>query len=174
MKRPRPWSYGRSALIYGGYARNMILAFKHGDRPEIARPAARWMVQAVREILVPDMLVAPVPLHWSRLLKRRYNQSALLARALSEEIQHEFCPDLLKRTRRTPMLDHLGTEARFETLASVIRVHRPRVGKLNNRPVLLVDDVMTSGATLTACAKACLDAGAREVRVVAMARSCKD
>ncbi len=105
LKSPRPWSDGRAALMYHGKARSLILALKHGDRPELTRPAARWMALAGREVLRPDMLIAPVPLHWTRLVKRRYNQSALLARQLGRETGLAWCPDLLRRTRRTPVMD---------------------------------------------------------------------
>ena len=104
LKTLRPWQDGRAALLYKGRARALVLALKHGDRSELARPAARWMALAGRELFKPDMLIAPVPLHWSRLIKRRYNQSALLAQHLARETGLEVCPDLLLRTARTPVL----------------------------------------------------------------------
>ncbi|MEY8843347.1 ComF family protein [Cribrihabitans sp. XS_ASV171] len=152
----------------------MILALKHGDRPELARPAARWLAQAGRDILVEGMLIAPVPLHWSRLIKRRYNQSALLAWHLGQETGLTVCPDLLQRHQRTPKLDGMSAEIRFATLRDTIRVHPKRRHQLVGRDVLLVDDVMTSGATLSACARACLSAGAARIRVLALARVAKD
>ncbi len=159
--------------MYQGRARSLILALKHGDRPELARPAARWMAQAGRDLFHPDMLIAPVPLHWSRLIKRRYNQSALLAQHLSRETGLDVCPDLLQRHSRTPVLDGKSAAERVETLSGAISSHPRRKNKLKGRGVLLVDDVMTSGATLAECARACTASGANHIFVLVLARVAK-
>ncbi|MDK3017894.1 ComF family protein [Pseudodonghicola flavimaris] len=174
MTRPRPWAQGRAALLYADRARALVLALKHGDRPDVARSAARWMGQAARPILRPGALVVPVPLHWTRLLRRRYNQAALLARGVAAQAGMDHCADLLHRFRRTPMLEHATADDRFATLRSAIRVHPRRAHLLPGRPVLLIDDVMTSGATLSACAKACRAAGAAVVDVLTLARVALD
>lgn len=174
MDVPRPWRDGRAALLYEGKARSLVLALKHGDRPELARPAARWMAHAGREIIAPDILIAPVPLHWSRLIKRRYNQSALLAQNLGRETGLPVCPDLLVRKLRTPVLDGKTAAERAEVLINAISVHPKRGHHLTGRDVLLVDDVMTSGATLSACARACLASGANHIFVLVLARVAKD
>lgn len=174
MKTPRIWADGRAALLYKDRARRMVLALKHGDRPEIARPAALWMSRAVRPILRENMLIAPVPLHWTRFLKRRYNQSALLAQEVARQTGLSQCPDLLLRTKRTAMLDGKTAQERFSDLSGAIRVHPKRRHRLAARSILLVDDVMTTGATLTACTRACLEAGAHDVCVLTLARVAKD
>ncbi|MDK3071743.1 ComF family protein [Sedimentitalea sp. JM2-8] len=174
MKTPRLWTDGRAALLYKDRARRMVLALKHGDRPEIARPAALWMMRAARPILRENMLIAPVPLHWTRFLKRRYNQSALLAQEVARQTGLPNCPDLLLRTKRTAMLDGKTAQERFSDLSDAIRVHPKRRHRLVARSILLVDDVMTTGATLTACTRACLDAGAHDVCVLTLARVAKD
>lgn len=174
MTIARPWARGRAALVYKDVARKLVMALKHGDRGDLARPAAHWMLRAAAPILQPDTLLVPVPLHWRRLLVRRYNQSALLGTELAKLTGYEHCPDLLKRTRATPSLDGLGREARFETLAGAITVHPGRQSKVVGRRILIIDDVMTSGASFTACAKACLASGAQQICVLALARVAKD
>ncbi|MCV2863225.1 ComF family protein [Albidovulum sediminicola] len=170
----RPWARGRAAILYKDLGRSFVLALKHADRLDLVRPMAAWLERAARPILSPGMLVAPVPLHWSRLIRRRYNQSALLSRALASRAGLEHCPDLLIRRRRTPSQDHRDRDARFANLAGAIATHPRRSARLVGRPVLLVDDVMTSGATFAAAAEACLAAGATEVCILAVARVAKD
>lgn len=173
LRIARPWSQGRAAVLYDGNGRKMVLALKHGDRHEIAQPAARWMALAARPMLQPGTVLAPVPLHWSRLLRRRFNQSALLAQALSRETGLPHCPDLLRRVRRTEVLDGKGRDQGFAALTAAISVHPKRADVIENRAVLLVDDVMTSGATLAASAEACIAAGASQVCVIVLARVAK-
>lgn len=170
----RPWVRGRAALLYKDNGRKLVLSLKHGDRHDLARPAARWMLRAGAPILKPDMLVAPIPLHWIRFVRRRFNQSALLARAIAREAALDHCPDLLIRPRRTASQDGRNRDGRFANLAGAIRVHPRRAARLKGRHILLIDDVMTSGATLAAAADACLATGASEVSVLVMARVAKD
>ncbi|WP_135502705.1 ComF family protein [Roseovarius aestuariivivens] len=174
LRVARPWDHGRAALLYRDNARRLVLALKHGDRHDIVRLATRWMAQAAGPLLAADTLIAPVPLHRLRLLSRRFNQSALLAQGLARVTGHAYCPDLLLRRKRTKTLDGLGFEARFSMLQDAITVHPRRATLLHNRPVLLVDDVMTSGATLSASAQACHAAGASGVAILTLARVAKD
>ncbi len=171
---PRPWQHGRAAMLYRDTGRKLVLMLKHGDRHDIAAAAARWMAGRVRPLLAADAVAVPVPLHLRRHLGRRFNQSALLAGALARETGIGFCPDALIRLRHTPSLDGKGRDDRFATLDSAIGVAPRRAAMLAGRPVLIVDDVMTSGATLSAAAGACHAAGAKEVCVCVLARVAKD
>ncbi|MDJ0995164.1 MAG: ComF family protein [Dinoroseobacter sp.] len=176
LQIPRPWTDGRAAATYADRARTLVLQLKHGDRSDLARPMGAWLAEAARPLLKADTLLVPVPLHRSRLLRRKYNQAVLLARQVSRHLQHPMCPDLLIRTRKTLMQDHRGRDERFANLDKSISVSGPRARKfgLTGRHILLVDDVMSSGATLGACAITCLDAGARQVDVAVFARSALD
>jgi ComF family protein len=167
---PRPWSKGRAALIYDKNARHMVLALKHGDRLDLARPAAAWLLSAAAPILEPGMLVAPVPLHWFRLFRRKCNQAALLSAALAGMAGLAHCPDLLIRARHTGTQDHRDRAARMSNMKGAIRAHPGRSGQIPGRHVLIVDDVMTTGATFAAATEACLAAGARAVSVLSLAR----
>ena len=174
LETPRIWARGRAAMIYRNTGRKLVLALKHGDRQEIAHPAGLWLSTAAADVLTQNTLIAPVPLHWLRMIKRRYNQSALLAKTLSERVDRPWCPDLLQRFRRTRSLDGMGRAERIAAVENSIRVHPRRRHRLIGRPVLLVDDVMTTGATLAACTRACLEAGSGPVSIVTLARVAKD
>jgi predicted amidophosphoribosyltransferase len=174
MEADRPWHRGRSALIYKDNARRMVMALKHGDRLDLARPAGGWMARALAPILDPEALVVPVPVHWTRLMKRRYNQAAVLAKSLAAEARLECAPDVLIRPRRTQPHERMGNAARFANMEGAIQPHPKRGARIAGRSVLLVDDVMTSGATLDAAARAARAAGARDINVITLARVVKD
>lgn len=173
LDHPRPWAHGRAALSYEGNGRALVLALKHGDRHEIVRPAAKWMARRAEPLLAPQLLVAPIPLHWTRMLKRRFNQSALLAEAFAFEMGLAYCPDLLQRATRTSSLKGMDHAQRFSELEGALRPHPKRLHRMAGRSVLLVDDVLTSGATLHAATEVCLQAGAKDVRILTLARVAK-
>ena len=171
----RPWIKGRAALLYQDNARRMILALKHGDRTDLALPMAGWMTRIAGPLLrQPGLVVAPVPLHWLRLLTRRYNQAALLSSRIAREAGLAHCPDLLARARNTRSQEGRDRDGRFQNVTGAFRVLPRHREKIAGRPVLLVDDVMTSGATLAAGAEACRGAGAASVSVLVLARVAKD
>ena len=165
VRHPRDWSAGRAAVVYGGIGRRVVLQLKHGDRLDIAPVLAGWIARAAPDLLARADIVAPVPLHWSRLFRRRANQSAELARALAPD---RAVPDLLRRTRRTPSLDGRGRAERAALLDEAIALSPGR--SVAGRRVLLVDDVLTTGATLGACARTLAAAGAADVMVATLAR----
>lgn len=174
MKIARPWAKGRAAVLYRDNARRLVLALKHGDRLDLVRPAARWMAGVAAPLVEEDTVLVPVPAHLLRLLSRRYNQAAALSLALAKILGRPCIPDLLRRVRRTRMQDGMTLDARFRNMSDAIRPCRSAVGRLDGRAVLLVDDVMTSGATLAAATEALHAAGARRVCTLVLARVGKD
>lgn len=174
MTIARPWDQGRAVLAYAGIGRRLVLGLKHGDRTEFAQSAARWMAQKLSLLRITDPVIVPVPLHWTRLVRRRYNQSALLAKALGAQVGCPVCVDALVRCKQTKPLDGHSRDARFAALADAITTNPKRVDQIMGQSVLLVDDVMTSGATLAASAEAARAAGAANVSIVTLARVVKD
>ena len=168
--QPPAYDAARAALRYDDGARRLLLPFKHADRTDLASPLAARMARAGAELLGRADLVTPVPLHWRRLLARRYNQAALLGRQVAGLAGRPFLPDLLRRTRRTPALEHRGAAERAALVQGAFAVARGGAARIAGKRVLLVDDVMTSGATAEACARALLAAGAAVVDVLAAAR----
>lgn len=170
---PRPWSGGRAALVYRDVARRLVLALKHGDRIDLVAPASQWMAQAAKPLLERDSIFVPIPAHWLRLVARRYNQAALLAQAVAQRTGHECMPRALLRPVRTSKQDGKSRDQRFADLDGAIVPDPKRGAGLAGRHVILVDDVMTSGATFSAAAEACFEAGARRIDVLALARVTK-
>ena len=170
----RPWDRGRATLMYRDTGRRLVLSLKHGDRTDLARPAGRWMAQTARDLIREDTVIVPVPLHWSRLLRRKYNQAAELAFALGKVAGCAVLPDALIRHTRTRPLEGHSRDQRFTALQGTISPHRKRGAALQGKHVLIVDDVMTSGATFAATTEGCRSAGATQIDVLALARVAKD
>ncbi len=168
--RPPAFELARAALRYDAGSQRLILPFKHGDRTELAAPLARHMARAGAALLARADLLAPVPLHPRRLLRRRYNQAALLASKLARTAGKPHAPDLLRRRRATPPLGEAGAAERETLVDGAFSVSRRGAARIASRRVLLVDDVLTSGATAGACARALLAAGTAAVDVLAAAR----
>jgi ComF family protein len=165
-----PYRRARAAWAYDDGCRDLILAFKHADRLDLARPFARWMAQAGADLLAEADIVAPVPLHWRRLLFRRYNQAALLAQVLARLGGKPLVPDLLHRRRATQKQGHLSRLGRRRNVQGVFACGRRERQLVAGKRILLVDDVVTTGATVEGCCRALLSAGAVAVDVLALAR----
>lgn len=170
----RPWRQARAALIYKGVGRDLVLALKHGDRPDLALPLGGWLAVAAAPLVRPGMIVVPIPLHPRRLLKRRFNQAALLSAQVARAHGLAHFPTMLLRSRATPAQDHRGYVERHENLRGALSVSARHRGALAGRAVLLVDDVMASGATMSDATRALREAGAGAVSVAVMARAVKE
>ena len=170
LVRPPRFRQARAALVYDDKTRRLVLPFKHGDRTDMARACGVWMARAGAELLADADLVAPVPLHWRRLLTRRYNQALLLASRLAKGSEVRLAPDLLRRRRWTGSQAGLKARERRRNVRQAFDVHPRWSGKIEGRNILLVDDVLTTGATVDACVRALHKGGAAHVDVLTLAR----
>ena len=158
-------------MIYGGNARKLIQSFKFRDETGLAPLLSAWAREAGAALLKDADWVAPVPLHWMRLYRRRYNQAALLAgRLAAGGGGAAFAPDLLRRIRRTRPQTELGRNERGRNVAGAFRVAPAWRARVRGARILVVDDVLTTGATLEACARALKRAGAARVDALTVAR----
>jgi ComF family protein len=170
LARPRAFAAARAACLYDDAAREPILKLKHADRPDLAGLFALWIGRAARELIAEADAVAPVPLHPLRLLKRRYNQAAEIARPLARREGLAYLPDVLVRRRATETQAGKSGSGRRRNVAGAFEVPARRRGLVEGRRVLLIDDVMTTGATAEGCARALKAAGAARVDVAVVAR----
>jgi ComF family protein len=167
-----PPAYGRAraAVRYDDVARSLVQAFKYGDRLDLAPVMGRWMANAGRELLAGADAIVPVPLHWRRQWARRFNQSALLAEVISKAGAVPVAYSALKRVKATPQQVGLSQSARAANVQGAFRVPADGRPEVVGRRLILVDDVLTSGATVDTCARALLRAGAANVDVLVFAR----
>jgi ComF family protein len=170
MARPRAFAAARAACLYDEASREPILKLKHADRPDLGGLFALWIGRAARELVGEADAVAPVPLHPLRLLKRRYNQAAEIARPLARREGLAYLPDALVRRRRTETQAGKSGSGRRRNVAAAFEVPAGRRRLVEGRRILLVDDVMTTGATAEGCARALKAAGAARVDVAVVAR----
>ncbi|MBM3515843.1 MAG: ComF family protein [Alphaproteobacteria bacterium] len=167
--RERPaFRMARAVFAYQDEGRDLVLQLKHADRTDMARHLSGWMAREGGSIIGATDVIVPVPMHWTRLAMRTYNQAALLASALGTLSGKPVAPDALTRRRATPSQGPLGREARRRNVAGAFIARRPEA--IANKTVLLVDDVLTTGATANACSRALLKAGATAVDVLCLAR----
>ncbi|PWR24783.1 amidophosphoribosyltransferase [Zavarzinia aquatilis] len=174
IAHPPPFTVARAAARYGGPMRELLLRFKHADRLDLAPSLARLMAQAGVEALADADALVPVPLHWRRRLMRRYNQSAELARAISRIAHVPVLPQALVRARPTPPQGRLGRLARLRNVAGAFSVPAGAKGGIAGKHLVLIDDVLTTGATVYACARVLKAAGAARVDVLTAARVIHD
>ncbi|MFM5930835.1 MAG: ComF family protein [Novosphingobium sp.] len=158
-----------AGTLYNDTSRRLVLAFKYGHRIALAPMLARLMLAKLADI-GPDWIVVPVPLHRWRLWRRGFNQAALLGREIARVRGSRLLVDGLERKKATPVLGGLGRKARARALSGAIGINPRRMADLRGARILLVDDVLTSGATTDACVAALKRGGASEVRIACFAR----
>jgi ComF family protein len=167
---PPAYQRARAAVRYDDVARTLVQAYKYGDRLDLAPVMGRWMARAGRELLADADALIPVPLHWRRLWARRFNQSAALARQVSKASGVRVMPDALRRVRATPQQVGLNKSERAENVQGAFRVPENARAAVAGKRLILVDDVLTSGATADTCARALLRSRAAQVDVLVFAR----
>lgn len=169
-RQPPEFTRARAVFGYDEASKGLILGFKHADRLHAAPAFGRWLARTGSELLDGADLICPVPQHWTRLAWRRYNQAALLAREVGRLAGRPYVGDLLVRRRRTPQQGDLGVDARRRNVRSAFAVPPRYAQRLEDARVVIVDDVLTTGATLRECARTLQAAGARGVDVLTLAR----
>jgi len=170
IANPPAYDRARAAVRYDDIARALVHRFKYGDRLDLAPMMGRWMARAGSELLGDADALIPVPLHWRRLWARRFNQSAALAGVISSLCGAPVLHRCLKRVRATAQQVGLNKSERAENVQGAFKVPPERKADIAGRRLVLVDDVLTSGATVDACARVLLRAGAAHVDVVVFAR----
>lgn len=170
MRFPSAYDRARSALIYNGTARQLIHKFKFHNRPEIAALLTPWLQTCGQDFLQDADYLIPVPLHLFRIVSRRYNQSAELARMLSQSSGVPMKVEWLRRVKKTSQQVGMTRDMRRKNLKNAIEVKPNKVAALAGKNIILIDDVITTGSTVTACAKTLRKAGVARIDVLSVAR----
>ncbi len=170
LARRPAFDRARAACLYDEHSRDLILQLKHGDRTDLAALFARWLARAAGDLLADCHGVLPVPLHRWRLLSRRFNQAAEIARPLAAQAGLPYFADALIRTRPTRTQAGRSGDGRRRNVAGAFATPARWRRRIEGRRLLLIDDVLTTGATLEACARALKSAGAAEVNAAVIAR----
>ena len=170
IANPPAYARARAAVRYDDVARTLVHALKYQDRTDLAPAMGRWMARAGRELLTDADVLVPVPLHWKRGWSRRYNQSGALARVIERQTGVKLSSEALRRVRQTQQQIGLSRKERASNVQGAFKVSADRQDLIHGRRVVLIDDVLTSGATVDACARALLRAKAASVDVLVFAR----
>jgi ComF family protein len=170
IANPPAYQRARAAVRYDDIARTLVHSLKYQDRTDLAPAMGRWMARAGQELLSQADVLVPVPLHWRRGWSRRYNQSGALARVISRQSGVKLASEALRRIRPTEQQIGLSRPQRAANVQGAFKVAPERSAEITGRRVVLIDDVLTSGATTDACARALLRAKAAQVDVLVFAR----
>ena len=163
------WRRVRAAAFYEGSARSLVLALKHGDRPDLAKPLARWMARAGQAMIADADLIVPIPLHWRRRVQRKTNQAAELSRSIARIAKIGHGAGVLRRSVSTKSLGHLDPQSRRRVIDGVFTL----AADISGKRIVMVDDVMTSGATLTEAARVLELGGAARIDALVFARAAR-
>ena len=170
LAQPRAFGRARAACLYDDASRDLILQFKHADRVDLAQLFSGWIARAAPDLLAQADAIVPTPLHRWRLLRRRYNQAAEIARPLARRAGLAYLPDVLVRAKPTQSQGGKSAAGRRRNVAGAFMVTAAGRRRIEGRRILLIDDVLTTGATAEACARAMLKAGAACVDLAVVAR----
>ena len=170
IANPPAYQRARAAVRYDDVARTLVHALKYQDRTDLAPAMGRWMARAGKQSLTEADILVPVPLHWQRGWSRRYNQSGALAQVISRQSGVKVASEALRRVRATEQQIGLSRAQRASNVQGAFKVPPDRMADIQGRRVILVDDVLTTGATVDACARALLRAKAAQVDVLTFAR----
>jgi ComF family protein len=165
------YAHARAAFRYDEYSRKLITSFKYSDHTELAKIYATWLAKAGGELIATSDYIIPVPLHYWRFISRRYNQSALLAQALGKKTGIKYLPTALKRTRHTKAQTGLSKTERSKNVSGAFTLNTRYKSLIKGKNILLIDDVLTTGATINQCSKQLLKSGAMQVNVLTLART---
>ncbi|MDR6626370.1 ComF family protein [Caulobacter segnis] len=168
--KPRAFQRARAACVYDEHSRELILKLKHADRTDLSGLFARWLSRASADLLAEADAIVPVPIHRARLLRRRYNQAAEIARPLARMAGLAYLPDALNRKRDTASQGGKSASGRRRNVAAAFAVPPGKRDRVEGKRIVLVDDVLTTGATAEGCARALLAAGAASVSLSVVAR----
>jgi ComF family protein len=167
---PPAYARARAVFAFGDVAKRLVHDLKYHDRLAGRKSFGAWMARAGADMLESADLIVPVPLHYFRLVRRRYNQAAVLAGAVAKASGVPAAPMVLKRVRSTVSQTGLSAEARARNVRNAFEVRQGFRARVKNAQIVLVDDVLTTGATVEACTRVLVKSGAREVSVLTLAR----
>jgi ComF family protein len=170
LTNPPVFSTARAAMLYDDASKRLILGFKHGDRTHLTETLAGWMQRASQDYWENADILIPVPLHRWRLFKRRYNQAALLAQEIGKTTGKPVSVDGLLRLKPTPTQGHRNRKERQANVKGAFAINPRAAEHIKGKAIVLIDDVLTTGATLNECSRVLLEGGAKTVQVLTLAR----
>lgn len=171
LTNPPHYHKAFAVVAYNDTSQPLVTRLKYADHGHLAPVLAQWMMQHGEDFVQQCDVIVPVPMHWRRLVSRKFNQAALLARQLAKVSNVAVCYDALKRIKNNPPQASLTKAQRSKNMRGTFAVNPKYAAQIQHKRVLLVDDVITTGATMNACAKSLLRAGAAEVYVIAFAKT---
>lgn len=168
LKKRPVYDQARSVFIYDCFSRNAILKFKYGDRTDLRKFFVHFMIKAGADLFEKTDIIIPVPLHWRRKLKRMYNQADVLGELLAKKLNKSYCSNLLIRRKNTHTQENKTLQERLKNVRNAFQINKHLV--IEGKSILIIDDVLTTGATMNACAKELKKNGAKAVYVLTIAQ----